>query len=59
MLRMLTIRFSDQAKGQPDVLLQAFQEFFEEVTGKSLELRLLKDELDDEGEGVPSGISDF
>ena len=35
MLRTLTIRFSDQAKAQPDVLLQAFQEFFEEVTGTS------------------------
>lgn len=38
-LRKLTIHFTDQAKAQPEVLLQAFGEFFETVTGKAIEIQ--------------------
>jgi hypothetical protein len=39
MLKALTLRFTVQAKAQPEVLLQAFQEFFEGATGRSIDIR--------------------
>jgi hypothetical protein len=37
-LRKLTIHLTDKAKAQPEVLLEAFQEFFEEATGTAIEI---------------------
>ena len=38
-LRKLTIHLTDQAKAQPEVLLEAFREFFEEATGMAIEIQ--------------------
>ena len=38
-LRKLTIHLTDQAKAQPEVLLEAFREFFEEATGTAIEIQ--------------------
>lgn len=38
-LRKLTIHLTDQAKAQPEVLLEAFCEFFEEATGTAIEIQ--------------------
>jgi hypothetical protein len=37
-LRKLTIHLTDQAKAQPEVLLEAFREFYEEATGIAIEI---------------------
>jgi hypothetical protein len=38
-LRKLTLHLTDQAKAQPEVLLEAFQEFYEEATGMAIEIQ--------------------
>lgn len=37
-LRKLTIHLTDQAKAQPEVVLEAFREFYEEATGIPIEI---------------------
>jgi len=58
MLRTLTVRFATQAKAQPDLLLEAFQEFYEEVTGQSIEIKRLSTE-EEEWVALPGGPRDF
>lgn len=38
-LRKLTIHLTDQAKAQPEVLLEAFREFFVDATGMAIEIQ--------------------
>ncbi|WP_430504737.1 ParB N-terminal domain-containing protein [Ralstonia pseudosolanacearum] len=38
-LRTLAVRLSDDAKAQPEVVLEAFQEFYEQTTGRPIVIR--------------------
>ncbi|MDO3579214.1 ParB N-terminal domain-containing protein [Ralstonia pseudosolanacearum] len=38
-LRALAVRLTDDAKAQPEVVLEAFQEFYEEATGRPIVIR--------------------
>lgn len=54
LLKAFTMRFAETARAQPDLLLQAFEEFFVDATGQAIELRR------DAPEGVPEDEhSDF
>lgn len=57
MLRTLTVRFTTQAKTQPDLLLEAFQEFYEEVTGEGIEIKRCL--MDDDPLALSDGPMDF
>ncbi|MBV2180954.1 MAG: ParB/Srx family N-terminal domain-containing protein [Castellaniella sp.] len=47
-LRTLSIRLADDAKAQPEVVLEAFQEFYEQATGRHIEIQ----------QGTPEGDSE-
>jgi ParB-like chromosome segregation protein Spo0J len=47
-LRTLAIRLADDAKAQPEVVLEAFQEFFEQATGRPIVIQ----------QGAPEGDSE-
>ena len=57
MLRTMTVRFAAQAKAQPDLLLEAFEEFYREATGQSIEITRLRSE--DEELALSDGSRDF
>jgi len=49
-VRSLAVRLSDDAKANPDVVVQAFAEFIEEVTGRHVSVRLELTSGDDDQE---------
>lgn len=44
LLRSFALRFTDQARTQPEAMVEAFREFMEEPTGRKVDIRFIRDD---------------